>query len=99
MILLRSIQGKADIMLEALRQQAIPAYAELGSGYFQETEVQVMLSLLSVIDNPRQDIHLAGVLRSPLVGLTAAQLAEIRLYSREGDLWDAVMVANGAMLP
>ena len=95
-ILLRSIKGKADIMLEALRQRAIPAYAEVGSGYFQETEVQVMLSLLSVIDNPRQDIHLAGVLRSPLVGLTADQLAQIRVYSREGDLWDAVMVAGTA---
>lgn len=91
-ILLRSPQNKASILLELLRKAGIPAYAESDSGYFREIEVQVMLSLLSIIDNPRQDIHLAGVLRSPLVGLTAAELAEIRLCRPDSDLWSAVTV-------
>ncbi len=92
-ILLRSVKNKANILLEVLREQHIPAYAELDSGYFREIEVQVMLSLLSVIDNPCQDIHLAGVLRSPLVGLSAEQLAQLRLGKRQGDLWGAVVAA------
>lgn len=92
-ILLRSVRGKADVLLTTLREAGIPVYAELDSGYFRETEVQVMLALLSCIDNPRQDIPLAGVLRSPLVGLTAAELAEIRLLEPQGDLWDAVELA------
>lgn len=95
-ILLRSTKGKAGVVLETLRQAGIPVYAEVDSGYFREIEVQVMLSLLSVIDNPRQDIHLAGVLRSPLVGLSAAQLAEIRLASKDGDLWSALCAFDGA---
>lgn len=88
-VLLRAVSGKAAVLLETLRHFGIPAYAEQDSGYFQATEVQVMLSLLSVIDNPRQDIHLAAVLRSPLVGLSAAELAEVRLAA-DGDLWNAV---------
>jgi ATP-dependent helicase/nuclease subunit A len=89
-ILLRSPQNKAAVLLERLRKAGIPAYAESDSGYFREIEVQVMLSLLTIIDNPRQDIHLAGVLRSPLVGITAAELAEIRMSRSDGDLWSAV---------
>ena len=95
-ILLRSPHNKASILLDLLRKAGIPAYAESDSGYFREIEVQVMVSLLSIIDNPRQDIHLAGVLRSPLVGLTAAELAEIRLCRSDDDLWGAVSaVAHG----
>lgn len=94
-ILLRSVKGKANVLLEVLRDAGIPVYAEVDGGYFQEIEVQVMLSLLSIIDNPRQDIHLAGVLRSPLYGLTAAELAEVRLTSLTGDLWGAVLDAFG----
>ncbi|EAX46620.1 UvrD-like DNA helicase, C terminal [Thermosinus carboxydivorans Nor1] len=94
-ILLRTVQGKAGVLLDVLRQAGIPAYADVDGGYFEETEVQVMLSLLAVIDNPRQDIHLAGVLRSPLVGLTAGDLAAIRLC-KDGDLWTALTAAAGA---
>lgn len=89
-VLLRSVKGKANILLDVLRQAGIPAYAELDSGYFREIEVQIMLSLLSVIDNPRQDIALAAVLRSPLVGFTTEQLGEIRLQRQGDDLWSAL---------
>jgi len=89
-ILLRSVKGKANIVLDVLRQVGIPAYAELDAGYFREIEVQIMLSLLSVIDNPRQDIALAAVLRSPLVGFTVEELATIRLSQQGDDLWSAL---------
>ena len=88
-ILLRAPSGKAAILLDTLRQFGIPAYAEEDSGYFQATEVQIMRSLLTVIDNPCQDIPLAAVLRSPLVGLKAAELAIVRL-SGDGDLRQAL---------
>lgn len=99
-ILLRAVHGKADVMLDVMRQRGIPAYADLGSGYFQATEVQLMMSLLNIIDNPRQDIHLAGVLRSPLVGLSATELTEVRLCREHGDLWSALVAATeGAQSP
>ena len=89
-VLLRSVKGKANIVLDVLRQAGIPAYAELDAGYFREIEVQIMLSLLSTIDNPRQDIVLAAVLRSPIAQFTTEQLAEIRLQKQGDDLWSAL---------
>ncbi|WP_258360127.1 helicase-exonuclease AddAB subunit AddA [Moorella sulfitireducens (nom. illeg.)] len=91
-ILLRATRDRAPVFLEALQQQGIPAYADLGSGYFGATEVETVLSLLRVIDNPHQDIPLAAVLRSPLVGLAAADLARIRLAARGEDFFTAVKV-------
>jgi len=90
-ILLRSPKGAAETFLEQFRLLGIPVYAELGSGYFKATEIQVILSLLKVIDNPRQDIPLAALLRSPVQGLSVDDLAAIRLNSPQGDFYDGVV--------
>ena len=92
-ILLRTVKGTALTYLEELNLMGIPAYAETGAGYLGAQEVQVMLSLLRIIDNPRQDIPLAAVLRSAVVGLTAQELAAIRLHRAGGDFYDAVRLA------
>lgn len=92
-ILLRSVKNKADLLLEALRARNIPAHASVASGYFQEIEVQVMLALLQIIDNPRQDIALASVLHSPIVGLSAEELARIRLLSDDDVFFKALLKA------
>ena len=92
-ILLRSTAISAPVMLEELKAAGIPAYAELATGYFAAAEVEVMLSLLHVIDNPDQDIPLAGVLRSPLFGLSAEELARVRIVRRGGSFWSAVRAA------
>lgn len=89
-ILLRSPSAKAGRLLEALRAEDIPAYAAVEEGYFQETEIQVMLAVLKVIDNPYQDIPLAAVLYSPLGGFSASELACIRLTA-PGKLFDALL--------
>lgn len=98
-ILLRTVQGRAEMMLEVLRRLEIPAYADLGSGYFNAPEVATMLSLLEVIDNPYQDIPLAAVLRSPLVGLSAEELAQVRLAAPEGQFAEAVRRAAAGAVP
>ncbi|GFN30328.1 helicase-exonuclease AddAB subunit AddA [Paenibacillus xylaniclasticus] len=92
-ILLRATQQWAPIMIEELQSSGIPAYAELGTGYFDATEVEVMMSLLRVIDNPYQDIPLAGALRSPIFGLSAQELAHIRIAAGKGSFYDAVRKA------
>lgn len=94
-ILLRATSGWAPIIIEELQALGVPAYAELGSGYFEATEVVAMLSLLRVIDNPYQDIPLAAVLRSPLFGLTGEHLAKIRILSPGLSYYDAVLRAAG----
>ncbi|WP_079510196.1 helicase-exonuclease AddAB subunit AddA [Mesobacillus jeotgali] len=88
-ILLRSMTWAPQIM-EEFKQQGIPIYANLSTGYFQATEVAVMLSLLKVIDNPYQDIPLAAVLRSPIVGLDEEELAIIRISQKRGTFYEAL---------
>ena len=93
-ILLRAARGRADILLETLRDADIPSYAALDAGYFQATEVRVVLAVLAVIDNARQDVPLAAVLCSPIVGLTFSELAELRLAAPEDDIFGALLVVN-----
>jgi len=88
-ILLRSMTWAPQFM-EEFKQQGIPIYADLSTGYFEATEVAIMLSLLRVIDNPYQDIPLASVLRSPIVGLNEEELAKIRILQKRGSFWEAV---------
>ncbi len=90
-ILLRSARGWAPLFEEQFRLLGLPVYVERGGGYFSATEIQVMLSLLQLIDNPYQDIPLASVLRSPIVGLSAEELALLRLERKKGFFYDAVI--------
>lgn len=88
-ILMRSMTW-APTIVDELKKQGIPVYAELSTGYFEAIEVKVMISLLKVIDNPRQDIPLASVLKSPIVGLNEDDLASIRLADQNHTYYDAL---------
>ncbi|WP_026905694.1 helicase-exonuclease AddAB subunit AddA [Paucisalibacillus globulus] len=88
-ILLRSMTW-APTIVEELKKQGIPVYAELSSGYFDAIEVKIMLNLLKVIDNPRQDIPLASVLKSPIVGLNENELAKVRLADKRNTYYEAL---------
>ena len=88
-ILLRSMTWAPQI-IEEFKQQGIPIYANLSTGYFEATEVSIMMSLLRVIDNPFQDIPLASVLRSPIVGLNEEELSKVRIHRKSGSFWEAV---------
>lgn len=88
-ILMRSMTWAPEIM-EEFKKQGIPVYGNLSSGYFEATEVSIMMSLLKIIDNPLQDIPLASVLRSPIVGLNEEQLAQIKVSNTSGTFFDAV---------
>lgn len=90
-ILLRSPSNWSSVMLEELKQAGIPVYADLNTGYFTATEVETLLSLLKVIDNPYQDIPLAAVLRSPIFQLSAEELAQVRLFRRNSPYYEAVL--------
>jgi ATP-dependent helicase/nuclease subunit A len=90
-ILLRTTKNWIDVFLEELAAVGIPAYADTGSGFFKTVEVQVMLSLLQVIDNPLQDIPLLSVLRSPIFSFSADELVDLRLADRKAPLFHALM--------
>lgn len=76
-ILLRSTTGWTGTFLSVLLNEGIPAYAESRTGYFTTVEVETVLSMLSVIDNPMQDIPLAAALKSPMGGITDEELARL----------------------
>lgn len=76
-ILLRSLSGFAEDFVNILMNEGIPAYAERRTGYFTAIEVETVLCFLSVIDNPMQDIPLAAVLKSPMVGASDEDLARL----------------------
>ncbi len=92
-ILLRSPGGVGSSFVRALTEADIPVTANQGGGFFDSPEIQITLSLLSVIDNPHRDIPLVAVLNSPVFGFSADVLAAIRGFDREGDFYDALCVA------
>jgi len=85
-ILLRSPHGVSREMVDIFGKEGIPAYAELKSGYYSAVEVETVLSFLAIIDNPRQDIPMAAVLRSPLFSFTDEELGQIVLA--KGSLYE-----------
>lgn len=89
-ILLRSMSGWSEVFVNTLMAEGISAYADTGTGYFQTLEIMTLLNVLRIIDNPRQDIPLTGVLYSPIVGLTSTELAIIRAAHRGVSMYSAV---------
>lgn len=85
-ILLRSPHGVSREMVDIFGKEGIPAYAELKTGYYSAVEVETVLSFLAIIDNPRQDIPMAAVLRSPLFSFTDEELGEVVLA--KGSLYE-----------
>ncbi len=81
-ILLRSLSGAADVFAAVLAEEGIPAHTLSSTGYFSAVEVQTVLSMLRILDNPKQDIPLTAVLRSPIAGLSNEELAQLRLRER-----------------
>ena len=77
-ILLRTIAGWADVFSSVLESRGIPSYTGAKTGYFTAVEIQTTLSLLKIIDNPKQEIPMTAVLASPMVGLDTEELALIK---------------------
>ena len=73
-ILMRSLKNRTEPLIETLRNHGIPAYCENTTGYFDAMEVETVLSFLSIIDNPHQDIPLAAVMRSAVFDFTDDEL-------------------------
>jgi len=93
-ILMRSLAKKADF-IEVLRLAGVPVNCDAIAGYFEATEISDMLCLLKVLDNPRRDIELAAVLRSPLFNVTDSELAKVKLHGKSrrhgSDFYDRVL--------
>lgn len=90
-ILLRSMKGVSELYQEHLENNGIPSFAESKTGYYQTMEVRTIVALLSIIDNPRQDIPLATVMVSPMFAFTSNELAVIKTENERNCLYDTVV--------
>jgi ATP-dependent helicase/nuclease subunit A len=89
-VLLRSPSGRAEAFAKEFSRAGIPLNAAR-DGFFASLEVSDLLNLLRLLDNPLQDIPLAAVLRSPILGLTMEELVAVRLAERRDLLWTALV--------
>ena len=89
-ILLRSPRGKSEVYAKEFERAGVPLAVARG-GFFQTAEILDLLSLLQMLDNPLQDAPCIAVLRSPLVGLSLDELAEIRLAAPDKHFWTALL--------
>ncbi len=89
-ILMRAPGSRSAAYAAALAEQDVPCAAEDNEDFFAAMEVSTVLSLLKIIDNPRQDVPLIAVLRSPVFAFSPDRLAQIRGNTPEGDFYTAV---------
>ena len=89
-ILMRS-KNRTAIWVEELNARNIPVSIESETDFFTSPEISIAMSFMAVIDNPRQDIPLVSVLRSPVYGFSSDELGEIRARKKDSDLYDAVL--------
>ncbi len=89
-VLMRSPGPRLRHYAGALAERGIPCATEEDEDFFSSMEVAAVLSLLEILDNPRQDVPLIAVLRSPLVGFTMDRLAMIRGGHPSGDFYEAL---------
>lgn len=93
-ILLRSVKNKAPVFQHALEARGVPAAAEASDGILQTPEVLTLCAFLEIVDNPRQDVPLLAVLRSPLIGWTEEMLARVRMADMQSDYYTALCAAE-----
>ena len=89
-ILTRSMKGYADVYMEVLKKEGIPVYAGSSEGYFETKEIGILLDYLRILNNKRQDVPLASVLRSPFGHMRDEELARIKGSYRDEPFHKAV---------
>lgn len=93
-ILLRATSNIAQIYEKELLEKNIPIYSDTSSQYLESIEIQTIISLLKIIDNPMQDIDLVTVLRSMIGGFTDNELVKIRLVDKNCYFYESMQKAK-----
>lgn len=96
-VLMRSPAGVLDELRAVFDAERISYFTDISSGYFDAVEVQIVLHFLRLLDNPYQDISMAAILRSPMIGIYENELMEIRSFSTEGMLYECAVACFEAL--
>ncbi|MCR4743818.1 MAG: helicase-exonuclease AddAB subunit AddA [Lachnospiraceae bacterium] len=94
-ILMRSPKNTDEVYAKILEEAGIPVFMESKSGYFQTEEIRTMVSLLTIINNPIDDIALAAVMLSVIGSFTDEEMACIRTAGMKGSFYKALLIAAG----
>ena len=89
-ILMRGIKNRGDVFYKVLMENNIPCFVDDNKGYFDTIEINCFMSLLELVDNPRQDIPLLTVMRSEILGFDIDELAEIRACHKRGSYYECL---------
>ena len=90
-ILLRSVTNVAGIYEKEISELGFPVYSDSSGEYLQSIEIETIMSLLRIINNPLQDIPLVTVMRSPIGNFTDNELIEIRMNDRNSNFYNALI--------
>ena len=92
-ILMRSLSSSAGAYQAALRRYNIPSVSDRGGSLLDTSEVQILVAILQIIDNPHQDVPLICAMASPVFGFTPDELAVPRMENRKDDYYDTIRTA------
>ncbi len=98
-IIARNVKDNAVILNAVFSDYGIPCYADSTGSYFNSREVELMLSMLAIIDNPYQDLPLLAVLRSPIFNISSEELAKIRSHNKKKTYYDAIIDCSKSQTP
>lgn len=95
-VLLRSPKTAGNVYARILKEAGIPAAVDTGDGYFSAWEIQIVLSMLHITDNPLQDLPLLAVLKAPFFRFSDEELAQMRMLSMKGYYYHCIEKAAAA---
>ncbi|MBK5246799.1 MAG: helicase-exonuclease AddAB subunit AddA, partial [Peptostreptococcaceae bacterium] len=90
-VLLRATKNYADKFYQVFTEENIPAHVDDSEGYFDTIEIEIVLNLLRIIDNKRQDIPLISLLHSSIMDFSIAELSKIRGENKKGTFYNAFL--------
>ena len=90
-VILRSDVGRVADFAKAISGAGIPAKVPDSANFFFNAETLLAMSLLCAVDNPRRDIYLAALMRSPLFDFSLDELLTLRRTSDAETLYDALL--------
>ena len=90
-ILTKAPKTVVDTYIEILESYGIPVFGQKRDGFYESTEIKIILDFLAIIDNPMQDIPLAGVMTSAFYNFDESELTQIRLVDKKNTLYKAVL--------
>ena len=89
-ILMRATSAMANVFTEELNNVGIPIFADISSGYFETIEIKTIMSILQIVDNPRQDIAMLSTLRCPIFSFSPEDIIDIRLINRDISIYECL---------